>query len=323
MKNYTNAKKIFILLVLLLMWVMLLCGGCSRKRTARAPEPVLYTVTDATGHKVPLAHKPTRIISLSISTDEILLDLVAPSRIAAVTKYADDGGISNVVDKAKQVQGRIYDTNPEAILALKPDVIILPDFTSQDTVQSLRDMQLAVYVYKTPSDLAGIKACITELGRVVGEEKRAAQLLAGMDADLAKLKARLGNIPLDKQKRVIFMGEKGAYYSPDHSFNDICAQAQVRNALAELKLNKQLTIAHEEIVRLNPDAFVLSGWINKDEQEPAALAHNLRHDASFSTVQAVRDDAIYTLPAKHLLCLSQYIVEAPKDLAVAVYGIKL
>lgn len=323
MGNCTSKKILLCLLTIIVFCLLLVSAGCGRKRMAKEPAQLLYSVTDATGHKLDFTGKPQRIVSLSISTDEILLDLVPTARIVALTKYVDDAGISNVVERAQEVKGRVRDTNPESILAMQPDLVILPDFTSRDTIQSLREMQLAVYVYATPYDLAGIRACIKELGRVVGEETNAQALLARMDEKLASVKAKLGTIPLEKQKRVVFMSEKGAYYSPRHSFNDICAHAQVRNALAELNFTKPVTVAQEEIVRLNPDAFVLSGWINKDEQEPAAVAHNLRHDASFSSVKAVQDNAIYTLPAKHLLSLSQYVVEASADLAAAVYGTQL
>ena len=94
----------------------------------------------------------------------------------------------------------------------------------------------------------------------------------------------------------------------------------MQNALAELHFDKPVTVAQETIVRRNPDAFILSGWVDSTDQEPDALAHNLRHDAAYASVRAVQDQAIYPLSAKHLLCLSQYIVEASFDLARAVYG---
>ncbi|MGM9583516.1 MAG: ABC transporter substrate-binding protein, partial [Phascolarctobacterium sp.] len=149
------------------------------------------------------------------------------------------------------------------------------------------------------------------------------KILQSMDARVKALQGKLGVIPPDQQKRVIFMGDRGAYYSPKHSFNDICQNAQVKNALAELHFSKPVTVNQEEIVRLNPDAFIISGWAHADEQEPAAVAHNLRHNAGFSTVKAVQKNCIYTLPAKHLLSLSHYIIDASEDLAEAVYGVRL
>ena len=310
-------------LLTLLLALSVLCFGCSKPKLAQPEGKPLYTLTDATGTKVSFTKKPERIVSLSISTDEILLDLVEPKRIVALTKYVDDEGISNATDKAKAVKGRVQAGNPEAILALRPDLILLPDFSSADTIQSLREMQQPVYVYKTPYNLAAVRACIQELGQVVGEKEAASQILAKMDARLNKLRQQLGNIPPAQRKQVVFMGDKGAYYSPEHSFNDICKYAQVHNALAQLHFTKPVTVAQEEIVRLNPDAFILSGWVDSTDQEPNALAHNLRHDASYASVKAVQNNAIYPLPAKHLLCLSQYIVEASYDLARAVYGKEL
>lgn len=322
MLNITKGTR-FVFLAMLFC-LCLLCLGCSKPKLAGPGGKPLYTLTDATGTKVSFLRKPQRIVSLSISTDEILLDLVDHKRIVALTKYVDDEGISNAVHQAKAVQGRVQmGSNPEAILALKADVILLPDFSSADTIQSLRDMQQPVYVYKTPYNLAAVRACIQELGQVVGEKEAASQILAQMDARLNKLRQQLGNIPPAQRKQVVFMGDKGAYYSPEHSFNDICKYAQVHNALAQLHFTKPVTVAQEEIVRLNPDAFILSGWVDSTDLEPNALAHNLRHDASYASVKAVQNNAIYTLPAKHLLCLSQYIVEASYDLARAVYGKEL
>ena len=317
---FKSNPKGFLLLAMLLCFCIV-CFGCGKPKFAKPAGQPLYTLTDATGTAVAFMHKPQRIVSLSISTDEILLDLVAAKRIVALTTYVDDVGISNAVVKAKAVQGRVQPgSNPEGILALKADVILLPDFTNADTIQSLRELQQPVYVYKTPYDVADVRACIKELGQVVGEEQAAQHILAKMDARLNELQQKLGNIPSAKQKRVIFMSDKGAYYSPKHSFNDICRFAQVQNALAELHFDKPVTVAQETIVRLNPDVFILSGWVDSTDQEPDALAHNLRHDAAYASVRAVQDQAIYPLAAKHLLCLSQYIVEASFDLARAVYG---
>ena len=311
------------LLFTLLLALSVLCFGCSKPKLIEPESKPLYTLNDATGTKVSFTKKPERIVSLSISTDEILLDLVEPKRIVALTKYVDDEGISNATDKAKAVKGRVQAGNPEAILALRPDLILLPDFSSADTIQSLREMQQPVYVYKTPYNLAEVRACIKELGQVVGEEAAAQLILQRMEARLSQLQQKMGTIPATEQKRVIFMSDKGAYYSPEHSFNDICKHAQVVNALSQLHFAKPITVGQEEIVRLNPDAFILSGWVDSTDQEPAALAHNLSQDPSYASVKAVKNKAIYTLPAKHLLCLSQYMVEASYDLARAVYGQEL
>ena len=100
------------LLFTLLLALSVLCFGCSKPKLAQPEGKPLYTLTDATGTKVSFTKKPERIVSLSISTDEILLDLVEPKRIVALTKYVDDEGISNATDKAKAVKSRVQAGNP-------------------------------------------------------------------------------------------------------------------------------------------------------------------------------------------------------------------
>ncbi|MGM9519857.1 MAG: ABC transporter substrate-binding protein, partial [Phascolarctobacterium sp.] len=117
MEKSTKSKILPCLLVLFLLCSILI-SGCTRKKTAPTDEKILYSVTDATGFKLNFTAKPQRIISLSISTDEILLDLVPTASIVALTKYVDDAGISNVVERAQEVKGRVRDTNPESILAM-------------------------------------------------------------------------------------------------------------------------------------------------------------------------------------------------------------
>lgn len=107
-----NSRSMALLFKLLLALTMLsllsmLCFGCGKPKLAEPEGKPIYTLTDATGTKVSFTKKPERIVSLSISTDEILLDLVEPKRIVALTKYVDDEGISNATEQAKAVKGRV------------------------------------------------------------------------------------------------------------------------------------------------------------------------------------------------------------------------
>ena len=316
------SKRKLIFFLLTSIFISLLLAGCKPAMQKQEEGPILYTVTDATGTELRFKEKPQRIVSLNISVDEVLLDLVEPKRIAALTSLADNAEISNISARSAAVKGRVQAANPESILALKPDLIILPNFTKADTIVHLREMQLPVYVYNAPYHIEGIKAFIHEMGVVVHEESRAQQILQAMEQRLQTVCRKVEQVSKAQQKRVVFMNALGAYYSPEHSFNDICQYAGVQNALAELKYTKPVMVAQEEIVRLNPDVFVLSGWTNSADEIPDQVAYMLRSDPGYSTVKAVQRQAIYILPARHLLSLSQYVVEAADDLARAVYGIE-
>lgn len=297
------------------------CGITKVDNSKMQAEPILYSVVDSKGFELKFQHKPKRIVSMSISTDEILLDLVESERIVALTYLVDDPGISNMLEKAKTVKGRVMDTNSEAILKHKPDLIIIPDFVKLEIIQSLREMGLNVYVYKTPNSFKEIMDTILEFGAVVHEKERAEKLVSLMQDRLHLIEQKIAAVSKNSTKRVIWLRNGGANYRPESSFNDICKHAMVKNALDELNLDKPVRVNQEEIVRLNPDLFILIDW-NGSQRTNELETDNPYNNDAYDNVKAIRNRAVFILPSRHLMCLSQYTVEAVKDLAEAAYGIK-
>ena len=61
--------------LLLCLSILLIVAGCSSDSAQKSNSTAAYTVTDSQGHKLYFKEKPQRIISMSISTDEILMTL--------------------------------------------------------------------------------------------------------------------------------------------------------------------------------------------------------------------------------------------------------
>lgn len=193
-------------------------------------------------------------------------------------------------------------------------------FVKPEVIQSLRDMNLQVYVYKTPKSMEDVRQCIRFLGEAVGEKERGEMMVTAMDEHLKKVQDKIGKIPKEKQKRIVFMRSNGAYYSPEASFNDVCRYAQVRNALEELHYDKPGIVNQEAVVQLNPEVFLLAGWNYDGQHDPKQMEEELLNNSGYQTTDAVKNRKVYKVPAKHVLCVSQYIVNAVEDLADAVYS---
>lgn len=305
--------------VVFMLSMLLLTGGCGKENKKVELEKAAYTVTDTQGYKINFQAKPQRIISMSISTDEILIDLVDTKRIVAFSCLVDDPGISNIVERAQAVADRVDGQSSEAIMALRPDLILIPDFVKPEVIQALRDMDLHVYVYATPKSIDDVKQCIRYLAAAVGERERGELMVADMEKRLQTVEQQIGDIPEAQQERVVFLRSNGAYYSPQASFNDVCKHAKVRNALAETGYDKPVYITQEEIVRLNPDAFILSGWNYDGKHDPEQMEQEVLENPGYKTTAAIKNKRVLTLPAAHLQCVSQYIVYAVEDMAKAVY----
>ncbi len=92
--------------------------------------------TDGLGGRLTIREAPRRIASLTLMTDEILLDLVPVQRLVAVTAMADDPAISNVAGRIGRAARRLT-LNVEQLLALAPDLLFVASWSDADSVRQL------------------------------------------------------------------------------------------------------------------------------------------------------------------------------------------
>ena len=185
-------------MLLVLVFVCML-SGCKDVRKMSSPQAdtagTAYEVTDVQGTVVSLPEKPHRILTLSMSTDEVVLGLVPPDHMVAVNSLLDDPVSSNVVPLAKEVEGRVTDPTVEEIAAMQPDLIIVPDWGDITRVASLRDLGIPVVVCKGARNLEEIEATVRLIAQAVGEPARGEKLVQKMDDKLAAITEQTSKIP--------------------------------------------------------------------------------------------------------------------------------
>lgn len=307
----------------MLLFIAVCVSGCGTVLGPGAGERVgedfHRTVVDAQGQAVKLREKPKRIVSCSISTDEILLEMVDASRIAALSVLVDDPGISNLAAAASGIGKRVDLHSVEPILAVQPDLIFVPDFVKSEIIQSLRDLEVPVFVYRTPNTVEEVKCVIEQFARVTGEEDRGQAMVAEMDRRLAAVAAKVEEIPAAERRRVVLMHANGAYFSPKSSISDICRLAGVEDATQELAYGQSMPIPQEAIVRLNPDIFFVPNWNYDGRHDPDLLLRSIVENPSYQTTNAVRRGEVKKLHSAYIMSLSQYIVDAVEEVARLSY----
>lgn len=308
------------ILAVVLVFIVCLCAGCGDKQKQQEEiGPSGYIVTDSVGNKLTFKDKPMRIVSLNISSDEMLVDLVPIERMISVTAYADDPGVSNIVEKVKKVKHRVDADDIELLLATCPDVVVVSDMFKSEAVKTLHEAGINVYVFKSPKNYAEIKEQITGLAAMAGEPERGREMIATMDAKLEAIKAKVADIRPEQMPRVMFMSPLGAYYAPDSSFNDMCRLAHVTEATSLLGYEHACTLSQEAIVQINPDSFVISDWNHDGKHPPEALVNELLSNESYQITNAGKNKSIIVIPSSHMMTCSQYFVIGVEDLARAVY----
>ena len=312
-------KKLGIFILSLIFICITLSGCQSLVDDKKMSVSKKHTVTDSAGNKVTLPVKPQRIVSLTLGTDEILMDIVAPERIAALTYLSDDSGISHISERSIQVKNKIKGNSAEAILALKPDLVLIADWWGLNILDTLREMGINVYVYKTPTTVKEIKQTICELANVVDERVAGGKIVAKMEKELAFVQARVGNMPAEECISVMALSYMGPFGARGTTFADICNYANVRNVVAEYDLPPNATFSEETLIRLNPDLLVIPSWKYDNEQDPSKMREEILQNRAYQSVNAVKNKRVVQLRDTYLYSTTHYIVYAIRDLAEAAY----
>lgn len=155
-------------------------------------------VTDSRGVHT-LEHKPTRIVSTSVTLTGSLLAIDAPVVASGATtpnnRVADGQGfLRQWGDIAKQRKvARLYIGEPsaEAVAAQMPDLILI-SATGGDSALALYDQLSAIAPTLIINyDDKSWQALLTQLGEITGHEKQAAERIAAFDKQLAQVKQQM------------------------------------------------------------------------------------------------------------------------------------
>ena len=114
-------QRISIICAILMM--VLLVVGCGPAQTGTTG--ATHQVTDGTGTVVTVPNEPKRIVPLAASTEDIVLSLVDPSRVAAV------GTVPNNVPEASAKVEKHVKASAESMLSVQPDLVLVPNWKFQ------------------------------------------------------------------------------------------------------------------------------------------------------------------------------------------------
>lgn len=308
-------KKFFLLALIVLAMLAAACGP--QQRSADSEGRVLYTVTDATGTKLSFTQKPQRIASLNVSTDEILLDLVDNKRLIALSTLADDSSICSAGDKVQAVKNRAASSNPESVLALQPDLVIVPDY-SMEPVNALRSTGLKVYVCHTPNTMKEIMQLIRELGAATGDKEQGEAMAASLQRDLSAVREKALQAAGDKQLKVLALSFTGPL-GMKGTFSDLCHYAGVKNALEGVDIPYQSNLSEEKMLEINPDMIITPSWDYSKKGDPEEFRKKILQNPVYKNVKAVKNNRVVRLHDQYLYSTSQYTLKAVEELAQAAY----
>ena len=295
-------------------------GGEPGSAPAGTGDSGLIRFTDDAGNRVLVAPKPRRIVSLTMFTDEVLLELVGPERLAAVSLFAADPAVSNVSGRIEGIPRRL-DLQPEVILSLQPDLVFVANWSDAAAVRQLRAAGLPVYLVATAFTVGQIREKIRRTALLVGEPAAGERLVSRLDRRLRDVEARLAAVPAGRRLTVLDYSSWGAAMGRGTSWDEVVRRAGLRNAVGALRVDGwgQVPLSKEKLIELDPDLLVLPGWVYGEQGGADAFYRRVTADPALRGLKAVRNRRVLRMPENLRAATSQYIVEAIEFLARAAY----
>jgi len=249
--------------------------------------------------------KPQRIVSLNLCTDILLLDLVAPERIQALSVNATDPLISPIAERARPFK-RIH-ADAEEVLALDPDLVVNAEFTSPATASLLKRIGRRVVEIPMAHDMASVRRSIAMVADVTGEVAKGQTIISDLEARLSRIAT---GAQTSRPTALIYQINNiasGAGLLEDEALR----LAGFRNLAPALNPDAGGRVSLEAIVAHPPDLLALAG---PSEEYRTVVADTLAHPA---IAAAMKNRTTIVLPWRNWICGSPYVVDAIEALSEA------
>lgn len=235
-------------------------------------------VVDERGVSVELPQPPQRIVTLLPSLTESVCALGACARLVGVDRYSN----SPVSVRTLPQLGGGIDPNVEAVVALRPDVVLLAK--SSRVTERLEALGLKVLVLE-PKSHADVRRVLGKLDQVLGTHEAPAVWRA-IDAAVS---AAAQSLPAAARGlRVYFEVNSGPYAAGESSFiGETLTRLGARN-IVPAALGPFPKLNPEYVVRANPDLIMVS----------VRSAQGLEQRPGWSTMRAVREGRICRFTAE-------------------------
>jgi len=252
-------------------------------------------------------NSPKRIVSLSPNLTQVIYALGDLDSVVGVTVY--DEFPLEVVDLPKV--GGWINPNYEAILALKPDLVVIMKDQDISFGDKLRELGLKTFTAKSNDSISDILQSITDLGQMLDKEEQAQKLTGHIKTNLDQINEKNKNS--SKKSVLLVVGRNPGslediyVIGTNNYINELIELAGGENIIKNER--NALKITKESIFSLNPEVIIEINHLKSDRE-----AQILEIWKSLKQVDAVKNNQVYVLSSKVLLHPSQRIVEGAKIL---------
>lgn len=260
---------------------------------------------------------PERIITLAPNLTEIVYALDAGDRLVARTRYCV---YPPEVTKLPSVGG-ITDPSPEAILALKPDLVIIGRLTSLSVYKQLQRLNLPMLPLNEIG-IQGVHNSIEKIAAALGVSSAGKELSSEIQSSFMRFQEIANSLPESKRPKTLLLTGASSYFAAGRSSftGELLELIGAKNIVPDTpKPWPQLSV--ERIVSENPRIIIVSLAHDNNEIEIAKKRLlSWKQDPVWKKVDAVKNNRVFFVRENLLTIPGPRIGEAASILSKHIHG---
>jgi len=303
MKKILMKNKIFIFSVIILS----VLSGCTKTNFKKNENIKPYlTIKDSYEREIVLRKKPERIISLSPAVTEIFYYMNSIGSLVGRTDYCDyPEDVKNIMSV-----GAIITPNMEAILYLKPDLIIASDHFQKNTLSEIQKMNIPVYIGFLKNDYDAVYKLINDIGIMLDNKPESEKLISGMKKEMGNVEKKIKKIK--SKPKVYYMisyGDAGNFTAGRDTYISKLIKLAGGENIGDIITGWE--ISYENLLNNDPDIIICSKYNN--------IKKNIIDNNFFKKLNAVKNNRVYEMDINLIDRIGPRNIEGLKTMAKIIH----
>lgn len=283
-------------------WLIVVSLVCLAAFSTAAQAGYPMKIKDARGKMITIKAKPIRIVSLTPSNTEILYALGVGNRVVGVTKYCNYPAAA-----AKKPKIGDMTINAEAVVALKPDLVVAHAFVNDTAIAQLEKLGLTVFTID-PKTLDQTERDIRTLGKITDRAAAASSIVSKMQKKISAVKSRCAK---KKSKKVLVVIQSNPLWAagPKTFVDEMINIAHSNNVAKDAKPGF-VTFSKELAISRNPDVIIVG--LKQD-------IHFFLTDPTWKMTSAAKNKRVYMIDNDLLVRPGPRLADGLEKLAKVLY----
>jgi iron complex transport system substrate-binding protein len=216
------------------------------------------------------APSPSRIVSINLCADELLLALADPEKIVALSPYATDPEISFL---AKEAENFRHDAGEaETVVGLKPDIVFAGRYTKLATRDMLARLGYTLVLLDAARSIDQSIVQIREVAALVGHSERGESLIG--EIETARERALAAAAGRASTPTAAAYQRRGYVTGAESLIGELLTTVGLTHEGGNLVGGRGGFVPLERLVDISPDYLVVSAPArHAEDQGSALLAH--------------------------------------------------